>query len=43
MAGVVCGVMNNVDVRKPDTPDQEGAEESGEYRRDKALRTGGGL
>src|SRR5690349_24994837 len=41
MAGVVRGVMNHIDVRKADTPNQESAEESGKDRRDKRVRSGG--
>ena len=41
VAGVVRGVMNHIDVRKADTPNQESAEESGKDRRDKRVRSGG--
>ena len=43
MARVVRGVVNKVDVRKSDTPDQDGGEKGGEHRRDNALRPGDGL
>ena len=33
VARIVSGVMGDVDVREPDRPKDENAEESGEYRR----------
>jgi len=40
VAGVVRGVMNHIDVRKADAPNQESAEESGKDRRDEGVRSG---
>jgi hypothetical protein len=42
VAGIVSGVMSDVDVRKPDRPDNENAEESGEYRRGESVGSGEG-
>jgi hypothetical protein len=42
VARIVSGVMGDVDVRKPDRPNNKDAEESGEYRRGESVGSGQG-
>jgi hypothetical protein len=43
MASVMRRVMEHVDVRKADTPNQESAEKGGKHSRDERIRSGGDL
>jgi hypothetical protein len=43
MAGIVSGVMGDVDMRKPDCPDNESAEQSSEGRRGERVGPGEGV
>src|SRR5260370_41067580 len=43
VARIVSGVMGDVDVRKPDHPKNEDAQEGGEHRRSESVGSGEGL
>jgi hypothetical protein len=43
VARVVCRVVEQIDVGKADTPDQEPAEQRGKYRSDQRFQSRGGV
>jgi hypothetical protein len=43
VARIVSGVMGDIDVRKPDRPDNESAEQSSEHRRGESVGSAEGI